>query len=221
MLVEVYAHLIRHPTKGDYLIDTGLDKRFQHAPQGSYKGLIARYIVRQSFQEKGQDIASQLQQHNVDLQGVFLTHIHGDHTAGIPVLPENTPIVIGPNESMHHYPLIMYNDHFDRVTTLQEFDFTAAQPLDALGNVIDVFGDQSLWAIATPGHTRGNLSFLLHSTHGWVLLTGDASHTRWGFENEVIPGWAEDAEQAAISLDHLITFVRQNPEVKVVYGQER
>lgn len=220
MEVEVFAHWIRHPVKGDFLIDTGLDARFRNTKRGSLKGLIAPWIVEDSQQQAGQDILSQLKQNQVDLKGVFLTHVHGDHSSGIPVLPVGIDITLGKNESLHQYPFIMYNDHFDTVTHLHELDFSLGSNMAPLGKVLDIFGDGSLWAISTPGHTTGHVSYLLNTEEGWVLLTGDASHTRWGFENGVAPGWSENEGDAEKSLAMLRTFSRENSNVRVIFGHQ-
>jgi N-acyl homoserine lactone hydrolase len=218
--VDVYSHWLRHPQKGDYLIDSGLDQRFANHPQGSVKGIIASWIIEDSRQDQGQDIASQLQQSQIQPNGVFLTHIHGDHSSGIPALPLGIAVVVGAGEPQHHYPLIMYSDHFDPVSTLYELEFDHGMYLDQLGPALDIFGDGSLWAISTPGHTAGHVSYLAHDINGWVLLTGDASHTRWGFENGVIPGWSENDEQAQQSLDMLTGFIKRHPDVRVVLGHQ-
>ena len=220
MVVDVYAHWIRHPEKGDYLIYSGLDHRFANSERGSLKGLIAPWIVENSFQETGQDIGSQLARHEVNLKGLFLTHAHGDHSAGIPALPPAVDIYLAQGESLHHYPLIMYSDHFQNIDSLLEIHFTHATQIEGLGLALDIWGDGALWAIPTPGHTHGNLSFLVNTDDGWVLLTGDASHTRWGFENNVIPGWSEDDAQARDSLSRLRRFALSHPEVRVIYGHE-
>ena len=59
------------------------------------------------------------------------------------------------------------------------------------------------------------------TTDGPVLLTGDASHTRWGFENGVEPGWHANRPQMQASLRQLIAFARAYPRVRVIYGHER
>lgn len=220
MDVQVFAHWIKHPIKGDYLIDTGLDARFKNTKRGSLKGLIAPWIVENSHQEERQDILSQLKQNQVDVKGVFLTHVHGDHSSGIPALPQGVEITLGKGESLHQYPLIMYNDHFDKVTHLTELDFSLGSMMEPLGKVLDIFGDGSLWAISTPGHTSGHVSYLVNTDGGWVLLTGDASHTRWGFENNVAPGWSENDEEAEQSLEKLRLFSQENRDIRVVFGHQ-
>ncbi|MBV1920522.1 MAG: MBL fold metallo-hydrolase [Pseudomonadales bacterium] len=221
--VEVYAHWIRHPEKGDIFIDSGLDARFRDTARGSLKGLVSRWIVEDSVQLANQDILSQIEENDINVKMVFLTHVHGDHSSGLPVLPLGIPVVLGKNASLHQYPLIMYNDHFDNVAVLQTLDFDGpgVVNVEPLGKMIDLLGDGSLWAISTPGHTNGHISYLVNSTEGWVLLTGDASHTRWGFENDVIPGWSEDEDEARKSLEALRTFSLENNDVRVVFGHER
>ncbi|MBL4866502.1 MAG: MBL fold metallo-hydrolase [Pseudomonadales bacterium] len=218
--VDVYAHWIRHPIKGDFLIDTGLNKQFLTHPQGSLKGLIASFIIKDSTQHPNQDILSQITRYGITPRGVFLTHAHSDHSAGIIDLPKDIPYYLGKNGSLHNYPFIMYTHHFEGIKKLLELDFDHASNMANLGKVIDIWGDASLFAISSPGHTKGHVSYLVHADEGWILLTGDASHTRWGFENGVIPGWSEDRDLAAKSLHKLMAFSDQNPNVRVIFGHQ-
>ncbi len=121
------------------------------------------------------------------------------------------------------YGALFYEDALAGVTDFEEIDFSAAALMPPLGPSVDLFGDGSIWAIATPGHTVGHTSYLVVAKGGPVLLTGDASHLRWGFEHGVAPGKFNDgsAEDARKSLDALRAFVRQFPGVKVVFGHSR
>ena len=88
--------------------------------------------------------------------------------------------------------------------------------------VLDVFGDGSVWALSVPGHTPGSTAYLVRSKAGPVLLTGDACHTRWGWEHHVEPGtFTGDGPRGAESFKKLQGFVAAHPEVEVRLGHQR
>lgn len=88
-------------------------------------------------------------------------------------------------------------------------------------HVMDIFGDGSILGIHTPGHSKGHLSYLINNTEGSILLTGDASHTKYGFINNIESGWVDDQEAPEKSLNQLRSFHEMFPQVEVIYGHER
>lgn len=87
--------------------------------------------------------------------------------------------------------------------------------------VIDVFGDRSVFAIHSPGHTPGSTAYLVQSTTGVQLILGDATHTRWGWENGVEPGsFSADMPQSADSLAWLVQLARDMPGISVHPGHQ-
>jgi glyoxylase-like metal-dependent hydrolase (beta-lactamase superfamily II) len=84
----VLVHWVRHSRLGDFLIDTGFDDSFaKHPPYGNYSG-----------QEPGEDLQTQLARRRVHPKAVFFTHLHPDHTAGVPALGPGTQFVFGSAE---------------------------------------------------------------------------------------------------------------------------
>jgi glyoxylase-like metal-dependent hydrolase (beta-lactamase superfamily II) len=223
--LHVFAHLIRHPTKGEILVDSGLDASFTTHAYGNIqwptRSVLALLYQAPYTQAPGQDLAAQLARLEAHPRAVFLTHLHMDHTAGLPALDAATEIVTGAGEADDPVQLFGYG-HLDRATHLDELDFTAAPELPPLGRALDLFGDGSVWAIATPGHTRGHVSFLVNAKGGPVLLTGDASHFRWAFEHDVGPSGTsgQDDAIAQATLDRLRAFAAAHPEVTVFTGHE-
>jgi glyoxylase-like metal-dependent hydrolase (beta-lactamase superfamily II) len=97
---------------------------------------------------------------------------------------------------------------------LNELQFSA-------DGVLDVFGDGSFWALYVPGHTKGSTAFLARTTQGPVLMTGDACHTKWGWDNGVEPGtFSDDKKASAESLARLRTLVERHPKIEVRLGHQ-
>lgn len=219
--VDVFVHWVHHPVQGDWLIDTGLDRSFRTGADGNIHGLLVRRYIRASMQDQGQDVEARIAKLGIKPAGVFFTHLHGDHTAGTPALSKAIRYVVGKGDAYVNYWLLYQGDHLAGVPYLEEINFKGAPVIPPLGPVVDLFGDGSLWAISTPGHSKGHVSYLVNGAKGPVLLTGDASHTRWGFEHDVEPGWATDRDEALRSLEMLRAFAAAYPQVKVVFGHER
>jgi glyoxylase-like metal-dependent hydrolase (beta-lactamase superfamily II) len=173
-------------------------------------------------QRSGEDVVSRIHAEQIAPRGIFFTHLHPDHLSGAMWLPRDMPFVVGKGERPTSYGFLFYEDALHAVPMLQEIDFTNVPPMPPLGPSLDVFGDGSFWAISTPGHTVGHLSFVAVTKRGPVLLTGDVSHTRWGFEHGVTPGGFNDGDpkDSRRSLDELIAFKKAFPELTVVLGHE-
>jgi N-acyl homoserine lactone hydrolase len=221
LFVPVFAYLLRHEDRGDYLIDAGLDRSFQKITSGDMSGLFAFKFY--AVQAVGEDLPSQLDQRGAKLRGIFFTHLHPDHLSGATSLPRDIPYVVGKGESPTSVGALFHEDALDGVRDFQELDFSAAPAMAPLGPCLDVFGDGSFWAISTPGHTVGHVSFLVVTKTGPVLITGDVSHTRWGFDRSVIPGKFNDGKRSDSrqSLNQLEAFAKAYPDVKIFLGHER
>lgn len=222
LTVPVYCYLIRHSTLGDYLVDAGLDRSFQNDPHGNIRGPLRKiFWPLKSYQKKGQDIGSQIQNKNVNVKGVFFTHLHFDHTSGTQHLPKDICLVVGKDEPIYSFWPLFYQDNFAGIEALYEIDFRSTHNLPPLGNCADIFGDGSFWAIQTPGHRRGHVSFMVNGKQDVILLTGDACDIKLGFDRCVGPGFGSfDSIEAQRSLERLRDFAYTYKQVKVFFGHE-
>jgi N-acyl homoserine lactone hydrolase len=220
--VPVYCYLIRHSTHGDYLVDAGLDSSFQENEWGNIKGPLRKlFWPLKSYQKKGQDIGYQLKEKNADVKGVFFTHLHSDHTSGMQHLPKDIHPVVCKGESNYSVWPLFYQDVFAGVEALYEIDFDSAQEISPLGKCADVFGDGSFWAVHTPGHRKGHVSYLVNGKDRAVLITGDACDIKAGFDHCVGPGFgSHDILQAQRTLERIIDFGDAYPQVDVFFGHE-
>ncbi len=225
--IPVLAHWLHHEELGDYLIDTGLDSSYYKDPHGNMKGILSKLFIKANMfvdeykQGKNQNIGHYIEEYEIKLNGVFFTHLHSDHISGTRELPKNIPYVVSKGEKYHDYKPLFYGDYLKGVETLYEIDFKDACSMPILGKCVDIFGDASLWAVSTPGHSKGHISFLINTKKVPLLLAGDVCFIKSNFEKGAGPSsYTEDVKTNQESLDKLIRFKKAYPQVEVICGHE-
>ncbi len=220
--VPVKAYLVKHPTRGAFLLEAGFDRLYAVRPQGSMQGLSAPFIPW-SHQSQGQDAFSHLAADGTTLTGFFFTHLHFDHIAGAKDFPLSTlTLAAGEREPYLNIQHLIGGNHFAQAKVLHEISFAQAGSMPPFGPAVDLFGDGSLWAISTPGHTRGHVSYLVNAQSGAVLVTGDACNLREQLSLGVGPGaFSSDLKLAQTSLEAIKTFHEKYPKVRVEVGHEK
>lgn len=220
IIVPVLSHLIKHEKYGYYLIDTGFDNSFYKKIGGSFKGILKnKYFKDRYMQNKNEGIDYVLKNSNIKVSGVFLTHMH-EHAAALSSLSDNITVIYGMGEKEINYFPLVYS-RFLKSKDKQYINFHNATAMPILGKCVDIFGDGSLFAIHTPGHTDGHISYLLNCNENPVLITGDACVTEKGFELGIEPGNnSKDIETAKDSFKKLKEFKNKYPNIEVIYGHE-
>jgi glyoxylase-like metal-dependent hydrolase (beta-lactamase superfamily II) len=172
------------------------------------------------------DTASWIAAHREPVRGVFLTHLHLDHIGGMRDVPRDATIFAGPGETTERSVFnAVVSSATDRALEghgpIQEWRFER-DPSGTFMGVLDVFGDETVWALWVPGHTAGSTAYLVRTSTGPVLLVGDACHTAWGWEHGVGPGsFSADQREGAKSLAALRGFVAAHPSISVRLGHQR
>ncbi|PHN02102.1 hypothetical protein CRP01_33475 [Flavilitoribacter nigricans DSM 23189 = NBRC 102662] len=218
----VNASIIHHQTLGYYLIDAGLDSSYIDHQYGTFRGLFVEKTLGKGSQEPNTNIASVIKRKNIPLRGVWLTHLHPDHIAGIIDLPKHLPYVAGKGERYINFRFFMRSDHLAGIEALYEIDFTGGIDLPPFGRGIDLLGDGSFWAIESSGHSKGHVMYFINGIEERVLVTGDACNDQFQFDTGIGPGsFSSDLEQAQQVLETIITFKERYPEVSLVFGHDR
>lgn len=218
--MEVLVHVIEHPERGRWLVDSGVAQ----APGervASAGAALGSFVKDMEVQVRTAELLEQ-----GPVEGVVLTHLHVDHVLGLDDLPLDTPLWTGPGEGSTRsgQNLLLrpwYRQAFEGRSVLS-FDPAQAQAFGPVPVAWDLFGDGSVWVLSTPGHTAGSVAVWARTAQGPVLMTGDTSHTRWGWEHDVTPGtYTEDHAENAESLAQLRALAALDPATTVIFGHER
>lgn len=220
--IPVLAHILRHEKYGDYLIDTGFDSSFTNKVGGNFKGILKRFYFKNRYiQEKcSEGIEKQLKEKSINLNGVFLTHIH-EHASGSPSLPDEIPFIYGDGEHETNFFPFVYSNFLKNKVNLQSINFSSGQNMPILGNCIDIFGDGSFWAFSTPGHTKGHTSYIINGKETQAVITGDVCISKKGFELGIETGkYSSNIKEGRKSFLKIKEFMKQYPQLKIIFGHE-
>ncbi len=216
--VPVISNIIYHENYGYYLIDAGLDKSYYNNIYGVCKGTLLNEYGSKFVQEKHQNVSYYLEKENIKLKGIFLTHTHVDHISGIKDLSDNVPIYLSNKEKSMDIKPFYYADYFKNKKYLNIFDMENTIDTPILGKCIDIFNDQSVYAISTPGHTSGHISYLINGSEKY-LFTGDACFTRHGIKYAIASSdYTWNIKLAQKSLEKILKFTKKYNNINLVLG---
>jgi hydroxyacylglutathione hydrolase len=138
-----------------------------------------------------------------DVTDVFLTHSHRDHV-GAWRLVRHTRFHLAAAEGAtfagerHHRGWIPAMVERLRRSEMPRRGEVDVRPFSR--DTAVVFGRDTLYAFAVPGHTAGSTAYLFRG----ILFVGDAAtYTRWGGFGPARRGYSDDAQVAARNLDAL------------------
>jgi N-acyl homoserine lactone hydrolase len=151
-----------------------------------------------------------------------MTHLHADHASGLREFPGATVALgkrewEGPRGALAGYSRRQLETEADY--RLLDFDADGV-PCDGFERTLDLFGDGSVLAADTPGHSPGHLSLILRLASGPALLSGDAIFTLGELRGEAEPWRIADRRRYRDSLAQLRRFARRRPDALIVPGHE-
>jgi N-acyl homoserine lactone hydrolase len=221
--------LIRHPSAGAILLDTGLHPSVATDSKQNFGTLGARF--GHPTLSPGEDAPSQLRERGLEpseLPIVVMTHLHLDHTSGISEFPNST-IVVSETEwqAAAHGPSPLLSgyrrSHFDYAFDYRTVDFHR-DDIDSyatFGRTFDLFGDGSIHLAYTPGHSAGHMSVVCRLTNHDFVIGGDAMYLVSQLDgSEPPPPRLQDTHNARRSLQELRLFHRQFPDAVITPGHD-
>ena len=154
------CYLIHHTSEGYLLWDTGITDRLEALPDG-----VTIPALSQTW-HRSQTLAAALATLGLKPAGVryvAISHVHPDHVGNLDMFPDAT--------------VIMQKLEWEYAMALPQKPFSPEHKTQLLAGDKDLFGDDTVMLISTPGHTPGHQSLMVKlSKTGTVVLTGDAVH---------------------------------------------
>ncbi|MBT6095998.1 MAG: N-acyl homoserine lactonase family protein [Rhodospirillaceae bacterium] len=192
--LPVSTWLVRHP-KGTVLFDCGMPASFVGRTERTDK--VSTFLEIEC--SAGDTVGEQLQAHDQDpgrVDFVVVSHLHFDHVGGLAMIP-NATLVIQRSE----WDAGMSEEGASRYT---REDFDLGHKLKLLDGEYDIFGDDSVVCIPTPGHTVGHQSLRVRHTSGrQVVLTSDCCYFARTLDDGALPTFGHDLDQQRDSLAQL------------------
>lgn len=227
--------LLRHPSRGWILFDTGYGQAFADAthrlPEAAY-----RWIVRVKWSPR-QAIAAQIQARGLspaDIGVVLVSHFHGDHVGALMDFPAATVSCSGEAwDDLHGrsrvgalvkglLPALAPAALSRRMRFFEHAPRVRLPPVLApFGAGHDVLGDGSIYAVPLPGHAAGHFGVCFEGTRGWVFLVGDAAWSMRAIEENAPPPrwtshWLGDTEAYRRTLAQLHVLACRRGDVVLV-----
>jgi N-acyl homoserine lactone hydrolase len=223
------AFLVRHPSAGAILVDTGLHPSVATDPKANFGSLATRF--GKPTLAAGEDVPSQLRKRGLEpgeVPIVVMTHLHLDHTSAISEFPSSTFVVSeaewqaaahGPKPVLNGYRRAHFDYAFDYRTV--SFDRANIDSYASFGRTFDLFGDGSIHLASTPGHSPGHMSVIARLSERDFVIGGDAMYLLGQLDgSDAPPPRPYDAHNFRRSLQELRLFRSQFPDAVITPGHD-
>lgn len=208
--LPVFAYLIESP-HGLLLADTGWSRAV--SPDGRLNmGALRRHTsgylasTYRGWVEPGMTAREQLAAMGIsprDIDCVFLMSLDADHVSGLASLTGAKRLLAAEEEMWWSYRT--NPNHcvklYDGLPETYYFRGTNTGPD---GRSYDIFGDESMVAVSTPGHTKGTVALRIGTPESFVLLVGDNGYGRRSWRDIAVPGLGFNLKAQKASLEWIM-----------------
>ena len=216
----VSAYLIEHP-KGLVLIDTGWHTDIR-TNQEEYLGTIKNVIFDAKL-PPGEAIHEQLDSRGIkpsDIDFLVLSHLHSDHVSGLKLVKNVKKIFVSDIEWNDARQISNPNlKSMWEGIGIETFSFLPSS-FGPEKLAFDLFRDETVVFVNTPGHTNGLASTIIRSKEKFVLLCSDAGYEKKSWERMILPGKMTNPEKAKTSLSWIKEMSLDNNCIEVIANHD-
>ncbi|MFN8164427.1 MAG: N-acyl homoserine lactonase family protein [Solirubrobacterales bacterium] len=183
-----FVYVIRHPD-GILLFDSGAHPEMATNPESRVGDAAEDFQVVLSPEDHIDRKLATIGLRPEDIDTVIQSHLHFDHAGGLYLFPD-TPVMVQRAElEFAKDPPPYQKDIYVRE------DFAGVQNWHIIEGDHDVFGDERVLVVSTPGHTPGHQSLLVQTNSQVVFLLADAAYFLEKMRVRALPAvlWSPDA----------------------------
>lgn len=193
--------LIEHPKAGYVLFDTGYSRRFYEETAHGWNQLYGK--ITPVTVEEADEARTQLAARGIganQIQHVLISHFHADHVGALRDFPkakfhylaEGWEAVRGTRGfravRRAFLPGLLPPDFEARGTGIPATQTHPLPPeLVPFTQGVDLFGDESVWAVPLPGHAIGQMGVVVRTEKGLYFLVADACWQSIAYQEYRLP----------------------------------
>lgn len=207
--VPAFSFLIEHPDGYKVVYDTSWGSGVR---KHSWKELGIGRLVDTPILPEGAGVNEKIAQagyKNCDIDYVVLSHMHIDHAGGLQDLKGAKHFLVSKSEYDAAMSGGSYRKHMWKDIPLEFMQYTESE-IGPYNISQDLFGDGKILLVATPGHTPGHTSILLHNNDKELLLSGDNGYARKSWRDGILPGLMKDPERMKKSLAWVKKYAKEH-----------
>lgn len=215
------AVYIEHP-QGSFLFDTGLGSQIdeQFEQNTSWLKVFLEY-------EKEKPAKQVLDDNGIEIETIFLSHMHWDHVSGINDFP-HADVYTAKREydfavSDHAEQPAYLSSQYDNKQTKWKFLQFDSGPYEIFPESKDLYNDGSIVFVRLQGHSPGSIGLFVNiSEKSRYFFTGDLTWTQEGFdipaEKFYISSKMADYDKQATRMQiyKVSQLLKNKPEIKAI-----
>jgi N-acyl homoserine lactone hydrolase len=215
ILLPVKCFLITLPNGQKILVDTGWDSKVRDHPIRTIT--YPMWFASKPILPPCQAIDELLYQRSLqpeDLAMVIMTHLDIDHDSGLRLVKKAPAIYATKEEQLALHSLdLRYVRKPCRGISFKTIVWNGTE--GPFGKSWDVFNDNSVVVLFTPGHSRGSLSIKVQAKDDFVLIVGDSGYNAHSWDSLAMPGPVASKEDLKTTLSW-IAAQRKDPHCRKV-----
>lgn len=234
--------LLKHPSHGYILFDTGYSERFQNETK-KFPFNIYAAITPVHF-GAGESAGAQLAERGIlpsDISYIFISHFHADHISGLRDFPDSQFICSKKGyEAVKNkkgfaalksafIPNLLPPDFESRVTFIEDkglytnpdADGELKQFQESFDTIYDIWGDGSFLSVDLSGHAEGQFGLFFKTSNRYCFLIADAVWRSRSYREKVYPKSIAKFIMSSPSeyfknFDLLHEFYKKSPSVFII-----